>query len=172
MSIITRRELGELDLDWYCIINNRPAHIASMGGPVPESFTERVTLREVEENVARLPFISDVSLNEEFVKKVVSKGYEYVNKFKLNKFIEETFKEIPSFNYNENWNLPVRMYANSFVDKARKGFYSYARMNETNTYVLVASPSSVLNWRDAGLNLKILIQGQGEMPETIDMNLK
>lgn len=172
MSIITRRELGELDLDWYCIINNRPAHIASMGGPVPESFTERVILREIEENVARLPFICDVTLNEEFVNKVVARGYEYIKKFKLNKFIEETFKAIPSFNYNENWNLPVRMYVTSFVDKARKGFYSYARLYDTDTYVLVASPSSVLNWKDAGLNLQVLKQGQGEMPETVDMKLK
>ena len=139
MSKLTRREQENNDIDWYCSINNHPVHIASMGGLIPKQFCERAHLRELEEIVMKLPHISEVQLNEDVVSQETSEGYEYIERYELSEYIEDLMKELPSFNYNPNWPLKTRLFASSFVDKARKGFYSYARID--NKYVLIASPT-------------------------------
>ena len=143
MSLLTVRELHELDVDWYCSINGHPVHIASMGGPIPSPFNERRILRGIEDAVVKLPNKAKASLNEKLIKQEIAEGYEYIDELQLSDSVEKIFGEIPSFSYNMNWNLKTRLFACSFVDKARKGFYSYGRIGKSSEYKygLIAKPS-------------------------------
>ena len=155
MSKLTKKEQENNDIDWYCSINGHSVHIASMGGLIPKQFCERAPLRELEETVIKLPYISEVELNEDVVTQEAKVGYGYIDRYDLSKYIEEKLAEFPSFNYNPNWNLSTRLFTYSFVDKARKGFYSYARIG--NSYVLIASPKvecKEIELTPLGLNIK------------------
>lgn len=143
MSLITRNEQENLDIDWYCSINGHPVHIASMGGVIPEPFSERETLRKIEDSVINLPYIAEVKLNHQVVEQETAEGYNYIIENQLSQYIEETLAYLPSFNYNRYWSLHTRLYVCSFVDKARKGFYSYAKIKEH--YVLIAQPTTECN---------------------------
>lgn len=149
MSLISRREQENLDIDWFCIINNKPVHIASMGGYIPVPFNERKYLRKIQKKVAALEYISEVNLNMEHVEREILDGYDFIDAIigddNLIVNIEELFASIPSFTYNMEWNLKTRLYSSTFVNKARKGFYSYARLWDTNMYELVAAPVKQLS---------------------------
>lgn len=61
-----------------------------------------------------------------------------------------------------NWALEVRLYASSFVDKARKGFCSYARVGQSNEWFQVAKPDNELDLKSVDLQLPILNLNVGE----------
>lgn len=154
MSKISKKELKGIDFDWYCLLNNEvPAHFASMGGFVPSLLCERKELRTLEASVLQLPYICDITLTD-VVDKEIKNGYDYLEKKQFFNFdFEVLFSEVPSFNYNLDWDIRIRLYACSFVDKARRGFYSYARIGDGNNYALIAKPKKMVNWKSNGLKL-------------------
>lgn len=160
MSRISRKELKEIDIDWYCLVNGVPAHFASMGGFVPSIFCERNELRALESSVRLLPYICDIELTDKIVDQEIQSGYDYLNENQLGNIVMDLFKNIPSFKYNEEWDIRKRLYTSSFVDKARRGFYSYARIGNENKYALIAKPQETVNWKSHGLKLQNLaLQG-------------
>ena len=54
MSELTERQVKELDVDWFCLVNGVPTHIASMGGEIPSLFRDREKLRRQQDMVANL----------------------------------------------------------------------------------------------------------------------
>lgn len=173
MSKISRRELKEIDFDWYCLINDIPAHFASMGGLVPSIFCERNELRALESSVLQLPYICEIELTEQIVSQEIESGYDYLTDNQLDNFgvfVEDLFAKIPSFNYNKEWNIRKRLYTSSFVDKARRGFYSYARIGNENKYALIAKPQKTFDWKSHDLKLRNLILQDKLNLESIDLD--
>lgn len=162
--MLTLYEQKQLDLDWYCLINGYPSHITSMGGYIPAPFCYRYELREIADAVIALPDICDIELNEGHIYENIQTGYDYIerldnlgpsdNYFSI--FIEDLIERIPSCDLDGEYPIAFRLYASSFVHKARKGFYSYARVGESDIYELVASPLQSCNIRDCNICLKSL----------------
>lgn len=171
MSKFTDRQLKAHDIDWYCSINGNPVHIASMGGLIPSDFREREELRPIALNVLQLPYISEVQLNMEFIQEQTQTGYSYLDNREASAAAEDVFRTFPSFNYRQNLSLKEKMFAQSFIEKGRKGFYSYARKGDTNKYVLVATPKTPFDWRKERMQLKNLQVrvAEGEMPQEIEL---
>ena len=158
MAEFTERQLKELDLDWYCLINGKPTHIASMGGMIPKSFRDRRKLRSQQDFVAQLIPVTEVRLYMENIQTQIADGYEYLQDSMIMKTIEDANRDIPGFAYLKDYELPVRLFATTFVEKARKGFRSFARREgvEGNEYILIAEPMNPTEFYSNQLNLQEL----------------
>lgn len=78
MSKLTNHEIREHDIDWYCLVNQKPVHIASMGGMIPRSFHDRAKLRELQRKVAEMKPFTEAILNYDTVNRLITTGYEYL----------------------------------------------------------------------------------------------
>ena len=143
MAGLTERQVKERDIDWYCLIKGEPTHIASMGGSIPAKFRDREKLRRHQDMVALLDPSVEVKLNMELIESMTANGYEYLNDQMISNVIEEANRNHPGFVYLQDFGLPIRLFAATFVEKARRGFRSFARKEdaEGNEYVLVAEPT-------------------------------
>lgn len=142
MAELKEREIKELDVDWYCLINGVPTHIASMGGMIPVGFRDTAMLRRQQDWVANIEPFAEVRLNESVIRQQVEKGYEYLQDEMIRASVEDANKNNPGFTFLNNQELPIRLFAATFVEKARRGFRSFARREEDegNDYVLIAEP--------------------------------
>lgn len=114
------------DIDWFCMIDSVPVHIASNGGLIPPDILARENFA-VQTEVYNMPCIfseDDVVVREEYIR-------------------------ARAFSNNRNFSKDAyRSYVKSFVDMARKGFVSLDRIDvgepversEDERYIVVAYP--------------------------------
>lgn len=147
MVLLTETYIKERDVDWYCLVDGVPAHFASMGGMIPERFRDKSILRHNQDVVATMSVLCDARLNIENIEQQITDGYDYLENESLKRLVESYNKNNPGFIYLNEYRLPVRLYASSFVEKARRGFRSYARKEygNGNEYVLIAEPVSSID---------------------------
>lgn len=111
------------DIDWFCVIDDVPVHVASAGGAIPDNLNNREKLREQQYEVYNLPDI--VSDNE------IDINYPFL------------FQHL---GIQPEDDLAVQDYLNSFLAMARKGFASYDRrdINDLNAeeYICVCKPNN------------------------------
>lgn len=112
------------DIDWFCMIDSVPVHIASNGGLIPPDILARENFA-VQTEVYNMPCIfseDDVVVREEYIRE-------------------------SAFSNNRNFSKDAyRSYVKSFVDMARKGFVSLDRIDvgepversEDERYIVVA----------------------------------
>lgn len=157
MAELIELQIKERDIDWYCLVEGRPVHIASMGGMIPKSFREREKLRLLQDAVAKIEPFTEVRLNMEIIHRQVAKGYEYLQDESLRRAIENANKNNPGFLFLEGNELAVRLFASTFVEKARRGFRSFARKEDgdakSNEYVLIAEPATPVVYKGGAYQL-------------------
>lgn len=158
MAKLSERQIKELDIDWYCLVDGRPTHIASMGGIIPLQFRNRTELRNLQDMIASMPAFTEARLNIDNIESQIADGYDYLKDKMIGEAVESANKNHPGYVYLSNYKLPIRLYASSFVEKARRGFYSYAKKDGTNEneYILIAKPDTPCKYDDFGLQLKQL----------------
>ena len=105
MSKLTNHEIREHDIDWYCLVNQKPVHIASMGGMIPRSFRDRAKLRELQRKVAEMKPFTEAILNYDTVNRLITTGYEYLE----NGDIRQNISPREPINYTER-ELPLVSY--------------------------------------------------------------
>ena len=155
MTELTDRQIKEQDIDWYCLVNDVPTHIASMGGMIPAKFRDRRKLRMLQDAVVRVEPFSEVRLNLEIIMSQTEKGFEYLQYETIREAIEEVNRNNLGFAYLSEYDLPVRLFASTFVEKARRGFRSFARLEKEdgNEYVLIAEPATPIEYKEGKLLL-------------------
>lgn len=165
MRNLSGTEITECDNDWYCTINNKPVHIASMCGNIPRAFRNISELRSLQESVRLIEHQTEALINQELINAEIEGKYTYLQDRELRELVETLNVNDDNVNYNLDWPLEVRLYSCSFIDKARKGFYSYARIGQTNEWFQVAYPNEIINLNEYSLNLRALdIRVNGELP--------
>ena len=149
MAELTERQIKEQDIDWYCLINGRPAHLASMGGMIPKKYRDRDELRLQQHAVAMIEPFAEVRLNDAAIKTQTAVGYEYLQDAMISEAVADANKDNPGFAYLKDYEMPIRLFASTFVEKARRGFRSFARREgvEGNEYVLIAEPSVPVEYK-------------------------
>lgn len=144
MSQLSERQVKEMDIDWYCLVNGVPTHIASMGGRIPVQFREREKLRLLQDAVAFMEPFTEARLNIELIHSQTVEGYDYLQDETIREAVENANGNHPGFQYLRDYDIAVRLFASTFVEKARRGFRSFAKREgaEGNEYVLVAEPAN------------------------------
>lgn len=106
------------DIDWFCRVNGVYVHVASAGGSIPNMINDYDVLRPSQRTVAGLDDINN-------------DGEVYINEAFLNEL-----------------GVNNKYYRQSFVNMAKKGFFSFDRTNIGNPtddhYHLVAWPNHLV----------------------------
>ena len=116
------------DIDWFFYVNNHYIHVASNGGILPNFVNDILRLREEQARVSQLIINQD----SDFVI-----NNEYVNS-RLNRVLDNIGDRI-----NENINIDdlYNSYLSSFIEMAKKGFYSFDRsLEDDKMYTLICYP--------------------------------
>ena len=155
MSELTNQEIREHDIDWYCLVNQKPVHIASMGGMIPRSFRDRAKLRKLQRKVAEMKPFTEAILNYDTVNRLITTGYEYLENGDIRQNIVRRNENDPGCMYLRDEELAIRLFASSFVERARRGFYSFVRDENSvkEEYLLIASPREPINYIERELPL-------------------
>jgi hypothetical protein len=169
MADLTEQQMKERDIDWFCLINGHPSHMASMGGVLPGKFRNREVLRRQQDLVAQIQPFVDAQLNINNIQTQLKEGYEYLRDQTINSAIVEANRDNPVFLYLKDYDLPVRLFASTFVEMARRGFWSYVRRDdvENNEYLLIAEPVGPVGYEWKPLRLMELEYKQGVVGNSI-----
>lgn len=131
------------DIDWFCKVLDKPVHLASNGGRLPRlSYTinELVKLQHLVANMNQ-PFRCVV--NTQYMEDYLQQGRYYEG---IDELSEEEFRQLlpEQFEITEeirNLSRSVLLYGWSFIEMAKRGFYSFDRKDDDgNEYHLVAWP--------------------------------
>lgn len=137
MGEYSKEYLSTHDIDWFCFINDKPIHAASNGGNLPDKINDR----EINSNNQIIAYKSDhiYSVNE------VETNTEYI----INK-LRKSKREYSELELSKM----VNNYLRTFIDMATRGFYSFDRVDdsESDEYYLIAWPKN--NNKDFNVKLK------------------
>lgn len=133
------------DIDWFCIIDGVPVHVASAGDLLPAMYASNgspASMKSILSDVLKQPFEYDYKLNDEYLDgHVLNEGYEYLEEQEnpIGQDMDDDWQSIMT----KNEPLSKRLYASSFVEMARRGFYSFDKTEDKEgEYHLVAYPSN------------------------------
>lgn len=133
------------DMDCYFNLNGFPIHIATNGGLVPDSLGTVGELQEIQRLVTQIDATQAYELNREYLSRLDRNSFptqEEWNEFELD--LPARFSVFDERDYE----LPFHwlLYSLSFVENARKGFFSFDRIATTwagyDIYQLIAWPKS------------------------------
>jgi len=130
------------DIDWFCIINNYPIHIASNGGMLPNIY-RREKLREIQSLIEQLPVICEYPR--------IGQSFSLFDAMQLEKYPVIENKKYKQIQPADKSKMAREMYINSFVTMAKRGFYSFDRyipgsnFKIGDAYHLVAYPDNPLD---------------------------
>lgn len=123
------------DIDYFCIINGVPVHIASEGGRIPDILNNKEILQEQCHWVYGLPdtYNNEIQTNDNKIEEIINDGgYEYLTELKPEQ--------------SKRHDTAKEMYYSSFIKMAQKGFYSFGKSNPDNPedpyYHIVAWPQN------------------------------
>lgn len=132
------------DIDWFCIIDGVPVHVASAGDLLPAMYASNgspASMKSILSDVLKQPLEYDYKLNDEYLDgHVLNEGYEYLEEQgnPIGQDMGDDWRSIMT----KNESLRKRLYATSFVEMARRGFYSFDKTEDKEgDYHLVAYPS-------------------------------
>lgn len=134
--------LAAHDIDWFCYINGRPIHAASNGGTLPQM------INNISQNVKnqKLAYSLDYIYNLE----EIEINTKYINKLFASKDKEKEYSGFDVLTMQNN-------YLRTFIDMARRGFYSFDRQfynkYRSNKYIPVAWPGNYTKTIDKKLDI-------------------
>lgn len=107
------------DIDWFCRIGNTAMHFASNGGAIPKKVNNREVNSKIQNAVAMM---EDVVTEQEQI--MINR--QYVNARLGENVSHEAFNR----------------YVESFVAMAKKGFVSFDRRLEGDSYMWISKPAN------------------------------
>ncbi len=131
------------DIDWFCKVREYPVHLASNGGRLPRLSYTINELVELQHLVANMNPSFRCVLNTQYLEGYLLQGRYYEG---IDELSEEEFRQLlpEQFEISEetrNLSRPVLLYSWSFIEMAKRGFFSFDRKDgDDNEYHLVAWP--------------------------------
>ena len=125
------------DIDWFCIINGYPVHVASNGDRLPKFIRSYRQLLESQRRVSIIPSDLDFEVNRRIV---LDRDVELES---LGESFNDYFPEASNLLGDNEFNNTQKAYYWRFVMMAEKGFYSFDKIDigqHDTRYRLVAWP--------------------------------
>ncbi len=130
------------DIDWFCCVNRIPVHLASNGGHLPwNSYTIR-DLVSLQHKVSNMEQPFKCAINAEYLEGFLQRSESYIG---IENLSEEDFQLLLPEGFErpqeiEEFSRPLQAYCWSFIEMAKRGFFSFDRKERDNEYHLVAWP--------------------------------
>ena len=121
------------DIDWFCIINGYPVHVASNGGRLPNFIQYHRQLFESQRRASIIPGNLDFEVNRRI---------EFNRDDEIESLGESFYEYFPEANnlFGDNeFNNTQKAYYWSFVMMAKKGFYSFDKVSTYGCMLVLKS---------------------------------
>lgn len=135
------------NIDWYACIDGTWIYAASRGGLLPGVVNNESMLPKLQGICANLPDVvneENIVINQELIRIRYQRAVDfYEQRFRDNLEDNHSFQQ-----FLQEYNIKVfsQQFSELFVEMARKGFYSFVRVDIdnpfSNKYRLVASPKN------------------------------
>lgn len=136
------------DIDIFFVMNGYPTHLASNGGILPGKLGTITELQDMQIAVQSLPMQFDYELNYEYLDTLNPTDFPTEEEMMETGFLET--EHYIQFNNRVDIPFHVRLYVHSFVEMARRGFWSFDRFAdykiEGNTENSLASVFQLVAW--------------------------
>ena len=133
------------DIDWFCLIDDVPVHLASNGGKLPYDSYKASELVSIQRQISVLEPIYKYELNMPYLEQYLNDG-RYDDLRDVDDFLTQPLMPEAAEMGGELPNLPLhwRAYCWSFIEMAKRGFFSFDRTvndkDRVGIYHLVAYP--------------------------------
>ncbi len=130
------------DIDWFCKVRDLPVHLASNGGRLPRLSYTIKNLVALQHKVANLNQSFHCSVNTRYLEGYIQQGefYDSLDEMTDSEYRQMLPERFEMSNEVGELSRPLLLYSWSFIEMARRGFYSFDRDERTDTYHLVAWP--------------------------------
>ncbi len=139
------------DIDCFFVMNGWPIHFASNGGVLPGKLGTISDLQDMQIAAQELPMQYDFELNWVYLDTLNSEDFPTEEEMAETGFLNT--EHFTQFNNIENIPFHVKLYVHSFVEMAKRGFWSFDRLTDTlenesygngvaSVYQLIAWPNS------------------------------
>lgn len=118
------------DIDCFFVMNGWPTHLASNGGMVPGKLGTISELQDMQIAVQELPMQYDYELNREYLETLNLEDFPTEEEMTETGFLNT--EHYTQFNEYEAMPFHVKLYAHSFVEMAKRGFWSFDRLTVTS----------------------------------------
>lgn len=143
MDKYSELQMKARDFDLFCIINNKPVHIATLGAIIPDVLNEIQRITTNINDVCGIQPYTNAILNDDLIKKYVSTD-DYKFLLELDKeTVNKNVSRLPGFDkFDEATPIHIKLFSWYFIEMARRGFYSFAHYGseEDDKFFLVAWP--------------------------------
>lgn len=143
MDKYSELQMKARDFDLFCIINNKPVHIATLGAVIPEELNNIQRITTNINDVCGIKPITKAVLNEVIIKKYVStEDYEFL-RYLDKETVRSNVSKLPGFDkFDEATPIHIKLFSWYFMEMARRGFFSFAHYGseEDDKFFLVAWP--------------------------------
>lgn len=135
------------DIDWFCKIKGIPVHLASNGGLLPGRSYTIQGLVDLQHKVANMDRRFQCDINTEYIDEYLRQGEFYGS---LGNLSEEDYRILLPERFEMTndiieQKLHILVYSWSFIEMAKRGFFSFDRkVGEENVYHLVAWPKDLV----------------------------
>ena len=123
------------DIDYFFVMQTmemtKPIHIASNGGVMPDKLGSMAFIQKSQNDAFNLPSQFDYELNMDYLNQLNAEDFPMEENLAESGFLQtEHYTQ-----FNDRIDLPfhLKVYAYSFVEMARRGFWSYDRLTEYST---------------------------------------
>ena len=148
------------DIDYFFVQDfgneTKSIHIASNGGVMPDRLGSMAFIQNCQNQAFNLSMQFDYVLNMDYLNQLNAEDFPSIEEM-----AESDFMNTPHYTQFDNTNLPhhIKLYAYSFVEMARRGFWSFDRLTDgsgedmlnsedrANIYKLIARPKLPENGR-------------------------
>lgn len=174
MDKYSELQMKARDFDLFCIINNMPVHIATLGAVIPEELNNVQRISTNINDVCGIKPTTNAILNEDLIKKYVSTDdYKYLRDLDQ-KNVSANVSRLPGFDkFDEETPIYIKLFSWYFMEMARRGFYSFAHYgsDDDDKFFLVAWPEEAnLNFVDSHKDVSfILDQVDFSKPKEMDI---
>lgn len=138
------------DIDYFFVLNDFPTHIASNGGVMPNKLGSIAFIQETQNKAFSLPMQFSYKLNEDYLSQLNAEDFPSISDLEDTGFLQSEHY----IQFHDNADMPHhwKLYSYSFVEMARRGFWSFDRLtdytvkdlyntkNLSSVYQLVAFP--------------------------------
>lgn len=127
------------DIDWFAKCFESPIHAASNAGDIPIAMSVSA-LQKLQSVVQNTNPEFDYELNIDVINQHISGSYEDEDIEYIEDHVSDLFSSF--MGDDDFFMLPtnLKLYSRSFIEMAKRGFYSFDRDRTTDEYFLVAWP--------------------------------
>ncbi len=136
------------DMDIFFVMNGYPTHLASNGGILPNKLGTIAELQDMQIAAQSLQMQFDYGLNFAYLNTLNPADFPTEEEMMETGYLNT--EHFMQFNNREDIPFHVKLYAHSFVEMAKRGFWSFDRLTdyyiERNTNTRIESAFQLVAW--------------------------